>query len=101
MLAYAISAKDIANNLFDHIVNPLMAGMLFIAILFFIIISIKLIAGAESTERKDLFTKLGWSIAGIFIITSVWTIIGFVSRVAERDIQTSLHHPIETILQLT
>ena len=101
MLASALSATDIANNLFDHIVNPLMVGMLFIAILFFIIVAIKLIAGAESTERKDLFTKLGWSIAGIFIITSVWTIIGFVSRVAESDIQTSLHHLIETALQLT
>ena len=101
MLALALSAKEVANNLFEHIVNPLMAGMLFIAILFFIIIAIKLMAGAESTERKDLFTKLGWSIAGIFIIASVWTIIAFVSRLAERDIQTSLRHPIETIRQLT
>ena len=96
MLTYALSAKNIADNLFDHIVNPLMAGMLFIAILFFIIISIKLIAGAESTERKDLFTKLGWSIVGIFIITSVWTIISFVGRLAESDIQVSLQHLMET-----
>ncbi|MCY4577147.1 MAG: hypothetical protein OXB96_01780 [Candidatus Kaiserbacteria bacterium] len=101
MLTYALSAKEIANNLFDHIVNPLMAGMLFIAILFFIIIAVKLIAGAESTERKDLFTKLGWSIAGIFIITSVWTIIAFVSRVAESDIKTSLYHSAEIAPQLT
>ena len=101
MLALALSAKEVANNLFDHIVNPLMAGMLFVAILFFIIIAIKLIAGAESTERKDLFTKLGWSIAGIFIITSVWTIIAFVSRLAERDIQTSLQHLAEATLRLT
>ena len=97
MLVFALSAKEIADNLFDHIVNPLMAGMLFIAILFFIIIAVKLLAGAESTERKDLFTKLGWSIFGIFIITSVWTIIAFVSRLAERDIQTSLHYLAETI----
>ncbi len=96
MLTYALSAKNIADNLFDHIVNPLMAGMLFIAILFFIIISIKLIAGAESTERKDLFAKLGWSIVGIFIITSVWTIISFVGRLAESDIQVSLQHLMET-----
>ena len=101
MLALALSAKEISNNLFDHIVNPLMAGMLFIAILVFIIIAIKLLAGAESTERKDLFTKLGWSIAGIFIITSVWTIIAFVSRIAERDIQTSFQHLVETAKQLT
>ena len=86
MIANAISAKEIANNLLDHIVNPLMAGMLFIAILIFIIIAIKLIAGAESTDRKDLFTKLAWSIVGIFIIVSVWTIIHFVGRIAESDI---------------
>ena len=97
MPAYALSAKEIANNLFDHIVNPLMAGMLFIAILFFIIVAIKLIAGAEATDRKDLFTKLGWSIAGIFIITSVWTIIGLVSRLAERDVQTSLQYLVDFI----
>ena len=96
MLALALSAKNIANNLFDHIVNPLMAGMLFVAILFFIIIAVKLIAGAESTDRKELFTKLGWSIAGIFIITSVWTIITFVGRLAESDIQVSLQRLIET-----
>ena len=95
MLVYALSAKEIANNLFDHIVNPLMAGMLFIAILFFIIVAIKLIAGVEATDRKDLFTKLGWSIAGIFIITSVWTIIGLVSRLAERDVQTSLQYLVD------
>ena len=86
MIANAISAKEIANNLLDHIVNPLMAGMLFIAILIFIIIAIKLIAGAESTDRKDLFTKLAWSIIGIFIIVSVWTIIHFVGRIAESDL---------------
>ena len=85
MLVNAISSKEIANNLLVHIVNPLMAGMLFIAILIFIVIAIKLIAGAESVDRKELFTKLGWSIVGIFIITSVWTIIHFVSRVTESD----------------
>ena len=92
MLALALSAKEVANNLFDHIVNPLMAGMLFIAILFFIIIAIKLIAGAESTDRKDLFRKLGWSITGIFIIASVWTIITLVKNLAESDIQFSVQY---------
>ena len=100
MIVNALSAKEIADNLFDHIVNPLMAGMLFIAILFFIITAIKIIAGAEATDRKDLFTKLGWSIAGIFIITSVWTIITFVSRLAESDIQISIKRLVD-ILQLT
>ena len=89
MTAYALSAKEIANNLLEHIVNPLMAGMLFIAILLFIIIAIKLMAGAESADRKELFTKLGWSIAGIFIIVSVWTIIHFVARITESDLITN------------
>ena len=92
MLVYAITSKEIADNLFDHIVNPLMAGMLFIAILIFIVIAIKLLAGAESIDRKDLLAKLGWSIGGIFIIASVWTIIAFVSRLAESDLQISLQH---------
>lgn len=85
-VANALSSKELATNLFDHIVNPLIAIMLFIAILIFIVIAIKLIAGAESADRKDLFTKLGWSIAGIFIIVSVWTIIHFVGRLAESKV---------------
>ena len=96
MFVFALSAKEIADNLFDHIVNPLMAGMLFIAILFFIGIAIKLLMGAESTDRKELFTKLWWSIAGIFIITSVWTIIAFIGRLAESDIKISSQAVINT-----
>lgn len=95
MTANALSTMEIADNLFEHIVNPLMAGMLFVAILIFIIIAIKLIAGAESIDRKDLFTKLWWSIAGIFIITSVWTIIAFVRNLAESDIKISVQQDAE------
>ena len=95
MFVFALSAQEIAGNLFDHIVNPIMAGLLFVAILIFIVIGIKLLAGADSLDRKDLFTKLGWSIFGIFIITSVWTIIALVGRLAESDIQISLRTMVE------
>ena len=97
MFVSALSAKEIANNLFDHIVNPLIALMLFIAILFFIVIAIKLLLGAESMERKNLFSRLWWSIFGIFIITSVWTIIAFVGRLAESDIKISFWNYLEIL----
>lgn len=82
----ALTAKSVAHNLFEHIVNPLIGGMLFVAILVFIIIAIKLLRSVDSLDRKDLFLKLFWSIVGIFIIVSVWTIIHFVSRLAESNV---------------
>lgn len=87
MYVFALSAEEIAGNLFEHIVNPLMAAMLFVALLVFIIIAVQLIKNSDSVDRKELFTKLSWSIAGIFIITSVWTIIAFVAKIAESDLQ--------------
>ena len=89
MLASALSAKDLADNLFDHIVDPLMGLMLLVSILIFIWIGVQLIRNSDSTDRKDLFTKLAWSIFGIFIIISVWTIIGFVADLAGSDIEIS------------
>ena len=89
MVVGALTAKGVALNLFEHIVNPLIALMAFVAILLFIYWSIKLVRNADSVDRKELFTKLAWTIFGIFIIVSVWTIIHFVERVAESDLITN------------
>lgn len=87
MIVSALSGKEISDNLFEHIVDPIMGAMALVAILLFAITAIKLIRNADSVDRKDLFTRLGWSIFGIFIIVSVWTIIAFVGRLAESNLQ--------------
>ena len=89
MFALALSAKDFADNLFEHIVDPLMGLMLLVSILIFVWIGVQLIRNSDSTDRKELFTKLAWSIVGIFIITSVWTVISFVADFAGSDIEIS------------
>ena len=86
MTAHALSPTEFANRLLEHIVDPLIALMAFIALLFFIITAARIIYNTDSYDRSKIMTQLWWSIFGIFIIFSVWTILTFVGRLANSDI---------------
>ena len=81
--AQALSAREIANRLFEHIVDPLIALMAFIALVLLIVMGIKFITTDASEDRGEMLKKLGWTIFGIFIIFSIFTIVSFVERLSE------------------
>ena len=90
MTTNALSATEFANNLFDHIVDPLIALMAFIAILYLVFSVIRVIANSESNNRPAQFKHLFWSVIGIFVIFSIWTVITFIGRLAESDLTENL-----------
>ena len=72
MIAHALSAKDLATRLLDHIVNPLIGLMAIVAILLFIVTAINLSVHQENqVTEKTPFIKMGYAIFGMFSILSV------------------------------
>ena len=83
MIAYALSATKLANNLFEHIVNPLIVLLGIIALIILLIVAIRLMAKTDSTDKKDIIKQLAMVIFGIFILFSVWSIFIFVYELAD------------------
>ena len=86
MTITSFTPQEFANKLFEHIVDPLLAAMAFTSILLLIVVGIKFIKNADSLERGKLFKSLAMVVFGIFVIFSIWTIVTFVGRLAESDI---------------
>ena len=84
MTAYALSAAKLANNLFEHIVNPLIAFLGFIALMILVIGAMHFMFKADSAqERKEILKKLAIMIFGIFVVFSVWSIFRLAYRLAD------------------
>ena len=87
IVAHAISAGEFGNRILEHIVEPLVALMAFIALLLFVITAVRFVHNADSSkDRGSWFRSLAIIILGIFVIFSVYTIFVFVGRLANSDI---------------
>lgn len=80
-----IDAVKITNNIFEFIVDPLVAILAFIAIFYFIITTIRFLLNGDGGKRGELIKQMLWSVVGMFIIFSVWTIFTFVERITESN----------------
>ena len=87
MVTYALSAGEFGNRILEHIVEPLVALMAFVALLLFIITAIRFVHNADSSgKRSTMFKSMAVIIFGIFVIFSIYTIFIFVGRLANSPI---------------
>lgn len=87
MVVNALSAGEFADKLLEHIIDPIIAALAFIALLLFIVTAVKIVYNSDAAgDRAALFRTLWWNVFGIFVIFSVWTIITFVEQLAESDV---------------
>lgn len=83
MFVYALEANELANRLFEHVVDPIIALLAFIALLIFVWTGVRYIYNVESSEKRgSLYRSFGIIIFGLFIIFSIYTIFSFVNRLA-------------------
>ena len=80
------AAERFANKLFFEIVDPIISILFFVALFIFIVNIIRFMVNKESAKRGDIVKSVLWSIVGLFVISSVFTIIFFLGRVGDTNI---------------
>ena len=65
-------------NDFKGIVNALIAVVIALAFLFFFYNLATFIMTSDKEKKENSLSKIGYSIIGIFVIVSIWGIVGFI-----------------------
>jgi len=79
----AVSALDVpmVQKFFEVVVNPLVQLIFAAAVLYFVYgIFTYIRKSSDSTSRVDGANHILWSTVGLFIMISVWGIIGIIER---------------------
>lgn len=79
-IAYA-SVDSFVRKVNISIINPIIWVLFAVAVLVFLYGVLQFLIGQASEEKKTVGkSHMIWGIVGIFIMLSVWTILGFLTR---------------------
>ena len=86
MIVYSLTAEEFAQKLFVNIVDPIVAILFITAVIYFFYVVIKYIKDVENVDlREARLHGLLWGIVGLFVISSVWSILFFIKRITDSD----------------